>query len=134
MRNLNRLGQCTPEEFFSVFTPKHAELKKDKAKFFEKKPRFKLKGFSLKLRSLRYRTFMEKGIKCCKCGIEGKFFAFESIEGQNPHANLYAVSNGEEIMMTKDHILPSSRGGNNHPHNLQTMCEKCNSKKGNKIQ
>ena len=34
--------------------------------------------------------------------------------------------------MTKDHILPKSRGGKNHISNMQTMCCRCNSKKGDK--
>jgi len=36
-------------------------------------------------------------------------------------------------MLTKDHILPVSLGGSDELDNLQTMCDKCNSKKGNKI-
>jgi 5-methylcytosine-specific restriction endonuclease McrA len=29
-----------------------------------------------------------------------------------------------------DHIVPWSRGGTDHPENLQTLCRKCNLKKG----
>lgn len=34
---------------------------------------------------------------------------------------------------TVDHIIPKSRGGTNHPSNLQPMCRSCNSKKSAKI-
>lgn len=30
---------------------------------------------------------------------------------------------------TKDHIVPISRGGTNHPSNLQPSCRECNSSK-----
>ena len=33
---------------------------------------------------------------------------------------------------TIDHIVPISRGGDHKPHNCQTACFKCNSKKGNR--
>ena len=33
--------------------------------------------------------------------------------------------------MTKDHIVPRSKGGGNGLHNMQTMCIVCNQEKGN---
>ena len=44
---------------------------------------------------------------------------------------MYGVKNGEEVLFTKDHIIPKSKGGKNHISNYQTMCEPCNSEKGN---
>jgi 5-methylcytosine-specific restriction enzyme A len=35
--------------------------------------------------------------------------------------------------MTRDHIIPKSKGGSDHLNNMQTMCTKCNNKKGNSI-
>jgi hypothetical protein len=46
---------------------------------------------------------------------------------------LYAISNGEEMLMTADHILPKSKGGTNDPENLQLLCDKCNRFKSDKI-
>lgn len=34
--------------------------------------------------------------------------------------------------LTRDHIVPVSQGGGNHPDNLQTLCRSCNSRKGNR--
>ena len=86
--------------------------------------------------SQRYQTFFTKGCKCIKCGIEGKYFAKERYVDQSTyHLNLYAVNdNGEEVLMTKDHIIPRSKGGIDDINNYQTMCKLCNEAKGNKLE
>jgi len=76
-----------------------------------------------------------KGVKCATCGIEGIYFYKErgGIRDKIFHVNLYGVNDeGEEVLMTKDHIKPKSKGGMDHIDNMQTMCYICNSKKGNK--
>lgn len=83
-------------------------------------------------------TFYAHGTKCVHCGIEGNFFVKEknvaSYDTDKYVLNLYALgSNGEEILMNKDHIVPRSFGGSNVINNLQPMCAKCNIEKGNKI-
>ena len=112
-------------------------------------------GDTMKLVSQRYMTFLSRGIKCACCGIEGTFFAKERhylkrkkknkhgrtigkdyvIDEKSPfHFNLYGIrDNGKEVLMTKDHIMPKSRGGKNILSNYQTMCTKCNTKKGSDI-
>lgn len=100
--------------------------------FRTNKKRVNFCGDEIKLHSLRYLVFFEKGMTCVSCGIQGKFFAKE----RNPtdkryHLNLYAVNDkGEEVLMTKDHIIPVSLGGKNTLDNLQCMCELCNATKG----
>jgi hypothetical protein len=93
---------------------------------------------SVKMASHRYWCFSEHGMNCVKCGIEGKFFALESHKYNSGnkfyHFNLYALDeDGNEVLMTKDHVLPKSKGGKSHISNYQTMCYKCNHEKGNKI-
>lgn len=82
----------------------------------------------------RLRCFAKHGTKCVRCGIEGKFFAVERHFSENGgyHLNLYAVKDGKEILMTKDHVVPSARGGKNNLSNYQTMCTDCNVAKGDK--
>lgn len=80
--------------------------------------------------SHRLQLFYLKGITCGTCGIVGEFFAAEGTEGVTPHLNLYAVDeNGDDVLMTKDHIVPKSRGGANALRNYQTMCSPCNGAK-----
>jgi len=81
-----------------------------------------------------YKVFFNNR-KCVKCSIEGQLMAME--KGENDisyHFNMYGIDEfGHEVLMTKDHIVPKSKGGNNSLSNLQTMCVKCNNKKGNNI-
>lgn len=93
-------------------------------------------GDLVKGNSQRYQTFFTKGCKCVKCVIEGKYFAKEKhFKDRSYHLNLYAIDdNGNEVLMTKDHIIPQSKGGSDDISNYQTMCEPCNKAKGSKIE
>lgn len=86
--------------------------------------------------SERFQTFFTKGCSCVKCGIKGEFFAKEKRENDvSYHLNLYGFdSEGKEVLMTKDHIIPQSKGGKNHLDNYQPMCERCNKNKGNNME
>lgn len=66
--------------------------------------------------------------RCICCGLEGIQFQLElPPKTVRPHFNLYGIdTKGEQVMLTKDHIMPKSAGGNNHPKNLQTLCCVCN--------
>lgn len=101
-------------------------------------------GFKVNPKSLRYQTF-DKNLTCVNCGIKGRFLALERClgdeggdegmkEGQGFHLNLYALDDmGREVLMTKDHIMPKSKGGPDIIDNMQTMCTYCNSNKQNMI-
>jgi len=93
-------------------------------------------GDLVRMTSTMYQNFLVHGTKCVRCGVEGKFFAKErSPRDKSYHFNLYGFDeNGRELMMTRDHIIPRSRGGSDHLSNLQPMCERCNSAKGNVLE
>lgn len=90
-------------------------------------------GDEMKMGSDRYYTFA-KSLKCAHCNRVGVMFAKErhlnkkgKPENLAYHFNLYAIDpDGEEILMTKDHIVPKARGGRNAVSNYTTMCQPCN--------
>lgn len=94
--------------------------------------------YSILMDSLRCQTFLHSGTVCVACGTAGTFFALERHvrNNKNPdahHFNLYGIDKqGQEVMLTKDHILPKSKGGSDSLDNLQTMCIICNGRKADK--
>lgn len=78
----------------------------------------------------RLKVFKTKGFVCKHCGREGRFLIRNIDPGGNEHIDLYTE---DFVLMTVDHIIPSSKGGSNGMHNKQPLCYKCNQKKGNKI-
>jgi len=95
-----------------------------------------LDGVKVKITSARYRVF-KNSTKCVCCGLEASFFASEKdvlVQTDKYHFNLYGVKdNGEEVLFTKDHIIPKSKGGSNKLSNFQTMCSECNCEKSDSI-
>jgi len=94
-------------------------------------------GNKVKLFSLRLRTFANHGTCCANCGLCGHFFALERHVGSQGryHFNLYGHDEeGNEILFTKDHILPKAKGGPDSLKNMQTMCIICNHLKGDTVE
>lgn len=102
----------------------------------KKDAKVELDGDIIKGNSQRYQLFFTKGTKCVCCGIEGKYFAKEKrIKDKSYHLNLYGIAdNGQEVLIIKDHIIPKSKGGKDELENYQTMCVRCNKRKGNKTE
>lgn len=93
-------------------------------------------GFKVKINSIRLKTFSTKGVDCICCNAKGAYFKLESsVPGDSPHFNLYAINqNGHEVLMTKDHIVLKSLGGENTIENMSPMCRRCNNKRGSKFE
>ena len=86
-------------------------------------------GFLVYQKSLRYMTFYQKGVRCVCCGKMGTHFRLCGKATTNRrHFNLYA---DDGTLITKDHIVPASKGGKDTVENMQTMCADCNAAKGN---
>lgn len=104
--------------------PKNFKLKKIKRNY---------DGDDIKMGSQRYYVFKES-LCCTFCGIKGQFFAKErhlNKKGQpcseSFHMNLYAINeDGEDVLMTKDHIIPKAKGGRDVLSNYATSCFICN--------
>jgi 5-methylcytosine-specific restriction endonuclease McrA len=89
------------------------------------------KDYSVRMNSERYFVF-KRNHKCVACGLEGSKMILDINPGdQSPHFNLYAEENGRLVLMTKDHVLAKSKGGNDELSNYCTCCCICNNLKGN---
>jgi hypothetical protein len=96
--------------------------------------RIELDGEFVAVTSIRLQTFAFKGTCCVSCGIQGIHFRKDRVHlsDHRPHLNLYAAGLPSliEVLMTKDHIIPRARGGAASLSNMQTMCFRCNERKG----
>ena len=94
-------------------------------------------GYEINIVSRKLATFAYKGIICNFCGLRGEYFAIEQILHQQdliPHLNLYGIDkDGDEVLLTSDHIIPLNKGGKNCMDNRQTLCKICNESKGDRI-
>lgn len=93
-----------------------------------------IEGHHVDTNTDRYENLYYHKCKCAKCGAEAQYAALERCNDKNGkyHINVYTIQNGREIMLTKDHIYPRSLGGYDDLRNYQVLCERCNTKKGNK--
>jgi len=122
MKDRNKLihiKKYEPEEIFSLVTQEE-----EKIEFIVED-----KSYFVKMNSSRYHVF-KSNQNCVSCGIQGKYMILDINPGDMcPHFNFYAEENGRLILMTKDHIVAKSKGGNNDLSNFQTCCATCNNLK-----
>jgi len=93
--------------------------------------------YIVKPNSPRYILFKEKGLTCVSCGKTANSCFLEYAPGTEPtaHFNFYYVEKGfQDLLFTKDHIIPKSLGGKDHQDNYQPMCMTCNNIKDSKIE
>lgn len=100
----------------------------------EKSIQFKVKKktYQVRLSSDRYDLFKKTNV-CASCGITGNKFILmsniDSIDRNICHLDLYGEESGRLVLMTKDHIIPKSKGGKNEESNYQCLCTYCNNLK-----
>jgi len=102
------------------------------------KPNFSVvinrKYYSVKCSSVRLECF-KRNQNCVICKAQGNWWRLEQHKidyekGNNPNFSLYDKLHKPILLMTKDHIIPKSKGGGEEIENMQTMCYPCNQKKG----
>lgn len=69
-------------------------------------------------------VYLKSNFSCCNCAL--KFDIPKNWNMKN------AIHNGY-IYLEIDHIVPTSKGGNDTLNNKQALCAKCNKLKSNKI-
>lgn len=70
------------------------------------------------------------GKECAICGKEATKFMIGKDNQGNLRFNMYSDDNSS---FNLDHIIPRSKGGEDHPDNYQLACFSCNTKKGNTL-
>lgn len=125
--NLTRLAVVSIEEFLPYVASSGNRL--------TRKRTVNIKGYEIRVVSKRLATFARNGTICQICGLKGEYFAIEVLtrnpQGLRPHINLYGYdSNGDEVLLTSDHIIPRIKNGHNGMSNRQTLCKICNELKG----
>jgi len=99
-------------------------------------------AFLVKANSDRYILFKEKGLKCAHCNFVATYAKLMIVNETRAHFNFYGLDDdGQEVMLTKDHIIPKSFSNSNNSlssfidtqSNYQPMCKKCNQKKKDEL-
>ena len=90
-----------------------------------------------KIEHRRLKVFHAQGTKCVNpaCNRIGTKLLINELTLKKGSKQIHVdVFTSDNILMTVDHIIPISKGGDElDMSNLQIMCTKCNSKKGDKI-
>lgn len=95
--------------------------------------RTKIEGYKVRTKDDRYLNFITNGFECSKCGLKGEYANLECNSQLGNHLNVYGTNKaGENILLTKDHIYPKSKGGLDDIKNYQVLCERCNNNKKDK--
>ena len=95
-----------------------------------KRQRIEIQGYKVQAKDDRYLNFIINGFRCNKCGIKGKYVNLECNSRIGNHLNVYGIDgSGKEVLLTKDHIYPKSKGGLDDIKNYQVLCERCNNNK-----
>lgn len=97
--------------------------------------KIEIEGIKIRREDDRYENLYKNGLECKCCGMKAQFAAIEKIDKKQRYCfiNFYGVNaDGEEVMLTKDHIYPRSLGGFNNISNYQVLCMKCNLAKSSK--
>lgn len=82
--------------------------------------------------SARY-TLFRSNRTCVQCGRTGTNMVLTAVHHHGKWTAHFNLHDDEGRLMTKDHIIPKSKGGPNSQSNYQTMCCKCNSRKSDKL-
>ncbi len=91
--------------------------------------------YSVRVNNTRYKLFVKMPYCVC-CGLKGSFFLLRANSSDLPAAYFTLCgrdTSGDLVMLTRDHIVPKSKGGGNGLSNAITLCEHCNRRKGDHI-
>jgi 5-methylcytosine-specific restriction endonuclease McrA len=112
IKNPNKIKEWREKnrEHLREYERKRYELNPERAIQYSRKRKLRMKGIEAKLTQEDWNTLLE--------AFENKCFICRREE--------------PEIKLTKDHILPISKGGDDSFENIMVICNFCNSRKGTK--
>lgn len=126
-RGLTHVAQYTPSYVFDILIGNEPGLPRHLQKHL-------VHGFKVRRYSHRYDVF-KSSPSCVNCGVTGTIMCLDTNNTDRKynraHFNLYGITDSGRVeMLTKDHIVPVSKGGLDELDNYQTMCNTCNERKG----
>ncbi len=80
------------------------------------------------LRHARVEVFKRDGFRCVHCGWEPEWIPKDYDGLERLPAEMFPVL----TFLQLDHIVPCFKGGASVAENFQTLCNRCNSRKGHK--
>lgn len=84
-----------------------------------------------------YSALVQKGspLKCWNCGAPAHAFvlARETQSHEKLCLKLLAIKDNTLLELTRDHIIPKSKGGSNAVKNLRVGCAPCNNSRGDEM-
>lgn len=87
-----------------------------------------------KIKLRRAQILNQIGYQCCEhnCGLKDFYFGLGIDKGGGIHLDLYGIDqDGDDVMITIDHIKPKSKGGKDVINNFRSMCKVHNEMKAN---
>ncbi len=107
--------------------------KKGNARWYEaNKERLKAKSAEWRRNNPEHHAILTQRYRARKFAAQGSHTA-EEWRAILEHFNYQCAKCQSTSDLTKDHIIPLSKGGSNEVENLQPLCRSCNAKKSNKI-
>ena len=84
---------------------------------------------------IEVRKIANLNAKIKRLGLDGKISSadWESLKKKYNWTCPSCKKQEPEVKLTIDHVIPVTKGGDNHVSNLQPLCKSCNSKKYNKV-
>jgi 5-methylcytosine-specific restriction endonuclease McrA len=91
-------------------------------------------GESMNWRSTSFAPLANSpAFQLCSLAAQGLLFRWLTIRieiDERPHFNYRCVAcSADDVPLTRDHIIPISRGGSDAIENIQPLCQSCNSRK-----